>query len=406
MVVVFREYLGYSVEMTKRILIFATNYLPNIGGAELAIQAITNRIDPEEMGFDLIVPRLDAALPRKEVVDNVNVYRVGFGMSIDKFLIPVFGLVKALQLHVEHEYDTAWAMMASQASIAAAFFKIWKPKVKLVLTLQEGDTEEHLKRYAFGNETLYKYAIQPWHLLVFKKADVITAISEYLKDRALSYDVACPIHVIPNGVDSKEFSKELTSAQCAALTSKLGKQKDDVILVTTSRLVKKNATEDIIEALTHLPSKVRLLVIGGGPDYKKLKELVQDKKLSNRVQFLGTLQNHELPKYLKVSDIFIRPSLSEGFGISFVEAMAAGLPVVATQVGGIQDFLIDPSQNGRNATGLVVEVHNPEDIAEKVLRLMKDNRLYERLIKNASKLVQKKYDWNLITEQMRKQVFN
>lgn len=388
-----------------RILIFSTNYLPNIGGAELAIKSITDRIDPESAEFDLIVPRLDGALPKYERIDNVRVYRVGFGMPFDKLCIPFFGLIKALHLHVGRQYDLVWSMMASQASVAAAFFKIRFPRIKLVLTLQEGDEEAHLKRYVFGNEKLYRLLIKPWHTLVFKKADVITVISEWLRDRALSYGVQCPIYVIPNGVDVKAFGKELTPRQHAALMSKLGKGKDDVYLITTSRLVKKNAVGDIISALVHVPTKVKLLVIGGGDEYTKLKQMVHDLKIDGRVQFMGALKHHEIPSFLKVSDVFVRPSLSEGFGSSFIEAMAAGLPVIGTQAGGIKDFLFDPSQNSRGATGLVVEMDSPEQIAKSVERLLSDSRLRERLVKNAKKMVEKKYNWDTVAKQMKDQAF-
>jgi len=388
-----------------RVLIFSTNYLPNIGGAELAIASITDRIECDEAQFDLIVPRLDGALPKKERIGNIDVYRVGFGIPLDKFFVPFFGLIKAMHLSIGRSYEFVWVMMASQASIAAAFYKMWYSKVRLILTLQEGDEEEHLKRYVFGNQRLYEVLIKPWHTLVFKKADMITVISEWLRDRALSYGVQCPIYVIPNGVDTKQFGKELTARQHSALMSKLGTGKNDVFLITTSRLVKKNAVGDIIAALSKLPSKVKLLIIGGGEEYTKLKQMVHDAKLDGRVQFMGALQNHELPAFLKASDIFVRPSLSEGFGISFIEAMAAGLPVIATQVGGIKDFLFDPSQNSRGATGLVVEPHSPEQIAENVERLLSDSRLREKLVKNAKKMVEKKYNWDTVTKQMKEQVF-
>jgi glycosyltransferase involved in cell wall biosynthesis len=104
-------------------------------------------------------------------------------------------------------------------------------------------------------------------------------------------------------------------------------------------------------------------------------------------------------QYLQASDIFIRPSLSEGFGNSFIEAMASGIPVIATPVGGIVDFLTD------GETGLFCEVKNPRSIAQKVEKLIKDRESREYIVKNAKKMVEEDYAWTNIVGEM-KEVFN
>lgn len=382
--------------MSKRILIFSTNYLPHIGGAEIAVQQITNVLGSEttdgnrEYHFDMIVPRLDGGLAKKEDIGMVTVHRVGMGTTFDKFLVPFLGYFKAVDLHKEHAYDSVWSIMASHASVAASFFKMSYQDVPLVLTLQEGDEEDHLRRYVGGNRFLYTYLIQPWHNLVFKKADVITAISNYLKERAVKKDVAAPIHVIPNGVNIDLFGEEIDHTKRLALASKLGKREGESYLITTSRLVKKNSVKDIIDALTFLPHEVKLVVIGGGDEYRMLRERAHDKKVADRVQFLGSLEQREVAEFLSVGDIFVRTPISEGFGNVFVEAMAAGLPVIATNVGGISDFV----ENGK--TGLFVDVENPEDIAEKVKVLVADERLRKRIVNAGLKLVKARYDWRTI----------
>jgi glycosyltransferase involved in cell wall biosynthesis len=166
------------------------------------------------------------------------------------------------------------------------------------------------------------------------------------------------IAIVPNGVNAEYFSKEYPPEELDELKKVLGKKADDFYLITTSRLVTKNASDDVIKALPLLPKNVKFLILGVGPDEGMLRELAGNLKVSDRVVFLGQIGRAEIPKYLKISDIFIRPSISEGFGISFVEAMIAGLPVIATAVGGITDFLTD------RETGLFCEVRNPGSIAE------------------------------------------
>ena len=359
----------------------------------MAVKEVTDRINDRE--FDLITARMKRSLPKFERAGNVNVYRVGLGFGfLDKFTLPFLGLNKANKLHREKKYGVAWSIMASQASIAASFFKKKFPEIKLVLTLQEGDEEEHLKRYVFGNEILFNILIRPWYLLVFKNADCVTAISEYLKERAVKNGVKSPVQIVPNGVDVELFSKEFKESELEELKKELGKRPDDKFIITTSRLVKKNAVDDLIESLNYLSLNFKLLIAGVGPEEKNLKFKIKNLKLNERVRFLGYVDHKDIPKYLKISDVFVRPSLSEGMGNSFIEAMAAGIPVVGTPVGGIVDFLKNKE------TGFFCETGSPKSIADKIMLLTENKSLRDKIVANAKKMVVEKYDWNLVAGQM------
>jgi glycosyltransferase involved in cell wall biosynthesis len=213
------------------------------------------------------------------------------------------------------------------------------------------------------------------------------------------------IEIVPNGVDLKNFTRDFTEDELLSLKVNLKKRTEDVFLITTSRLVKKNAVGDVISALPHLPSHIKFIVIGEGPDKDKLSKLVKDLKLENRVTFVGHIDHKDIPKYLKVSDIFIRPSLSEGFGNSFIEAMASKIPVIATPVGGIVDFLKSPAE-GENPTGLFCKPNNPTSIANTVEAYLNDEGLRNKIVDNAYKMVTENYDWTKISHDMRNKVFN
>lgn len=388
----------------NKILIFTTAYLPLIGGAEIAVKELTDRIGDYE--FDLITARLDKKLPAQEKIGRVKVYRVGFGNKFDKLLLPFLGLWRSFRLNRSEQYQIIFSLMASQASIAGAFLKILKPQKKLILNLQEGDEEEHLKRYVFGNNFLYRWLIRPWHLLVFKKADLITVISGYLKNRALANGFKRQIEVVPNGVDIKKFKVacpaspgeggESLKLKVKELKDKLNIKESEKVIVTVSRLVKKNGVGDLIEAMRYLPVNVRLLIIGEGELAANYELQITSLKLDGRVKMLGTIKNELIPQYLALADVFVRPSLSEGQGISFLEAMAAGVPVVATSVGGIVDFLKD------NETGLFCEVKNPESVALKIKIYLENKELTGKITARAFELVKKNYDWDLIAEKMQR----
>jgi len=379
----------------KKILIFSTAYLPMVGGAEIAVKEITDRLSENE--FDLITARIDKALADVEKIGRVTVYRVGYGNKFDKFLLPILGTLKARELIAKNTYTHLWSIMAGQASVACAFVKKLFPQIPLILTLQEGDEEEYLARYVGGNIFLYWLLIRPWHLMVFKRADQVTVISDYLKKRAEANGIRVPITLVPNGVDVEKFTiydSRFTNEERVQIRIKFGFAETDTVLVTTSRLVEKNAVDDIIKALVLLPETVKLLVVGGGPLEASLRAVVSGYQLEKRVVFAGFVSQEEIPKYLKMSDIFVRPSLSEGFGNSFIEAMAAGIPVIATPVGGIVDFLADQS------TGLFCLTKDPKSIADKVTLLMSDKKLSNRLVETARTMVSAKYDWAIVAERM------
>lgn len=395
----------------QKILIFSTAYCPFVGGAEVAVKEITDRIVDTQ--FDLITAKLDRKLPSIEKIGNINVYRVGFGFkTLDKLWLALFGHRKAAKLYKEKKYDVVWSMMASQASIAAAKFKIKESKPKLILTMQEGDEEEHLKRYVLGVNFLYRWLIKPLHLLVFQKADFGTAISNYLIERMRKNGVDVPIELIPNGVDINKFEIRNSKSEIEErkkIRQELELKEGDIVLVTSSRLVKKNGVGDVIHALTKLSENIKFLILGEGYLEESLKLKAKSLKVSDRVIFMGLVSHQSLPKYLKACDIFIRASLSEGFGVSFIEAMAAKLPVIATPVGGITDFLFSPAKLMRSgidaiATGYFCEPENPESIVSTVQKVISDPNK-NQIIENAYKMVKEKYDWDLIAKQM-SAVFN
>jgi len=385
----------------RRILIFSLVYYPRfIGGAEVAIKEITDRISPEEIEFDMVTLRIDSSLPKFERVGNVNVHRVGWAskqkapsdplpwyLHLNKYAMMMTGYLKAASLFRKNKYDAIWSMMATYNSFAALFFKLSHPKIPFILTLQEGDPIPYIKKRALPLYPLFK--------MIFTRADHIQTISNYLADWAKEMGAKCPITLAPNAVDYELFSKRGTADEESALKKSLGKEDGDVFLITTGRLVVKNAVNDIVSALEFLPDNVKLLILGQGDQLEELESQISDLKMKDRVRFLGYVPHKEMPKYLHVSDIFVRPSLSEGFGNSFVEAMAAGLPVIATPVGGITDFLVD------GETGLFCEVKNPRSIAQKAMKLIRDRESRDYIVRNAEKMVKERYGWNDVANKMK-----
>ncbi len=377
----------------KRVLIFSLTYLPFIGGAEVAVEQITKRL-AGDYEFDLITLRPNLSYQRFEKLGNVNVYRIGFARNqgidlakttilfkISKLLYPILALNQAIKLFKTNNYSVVWSIMAAYAGLAGLLVKVKFPKTKFILTLQEGDTADHVKSRA-GIFSLFLKQI-------FVKADFIQAISNYLIDFAKSFDCFKPIIVIPNGVDLNTFKR--------------GNNKivdDKIRLITTSRLVEKNGLADLILSLKYLDKKYIIDILGSGPLQSKLEKLVTDNNLTDRVNFVGSVPQAETVKYLNQADIFIRPSLSEGLGNSFLEAMAVGLPIIGTPVGGIVDFLKD------GETGMFCQVSDPQSIATQAEKITNNPELRLKLINNGQNLVTEKYNWDIVARQFKTLIFD
>lgn len=359
-------------------LIFSFAYEPLIGGAEIAVREITDKIT--DFDFDMVTLRFKESDSAHERIGNVEVYRVGRG---NKYLYVFSAYRMARRLHQERTYSLTWSIMANYAGFAALFFKMRFPEVPFLLTLQEGDPVEHIKRRV--------RFVYPLFRKIFTRADRVTAISHYLAEFAKSMGYPREVRVIPNGVDIPRFPMSATwiSPDTGAITRP--------VLITTSRLVKKNGVDYIIRALSNLPESVRLTIVGDGPEKEHLIHLADELGVSPRVTFAGRVPHRDISEHLRRAHIFVRHSLSEGLGNSYLEAMASGIPVVGTNVGGIIDFLRD------GETGFISERGKPKSISKQVLCiLLPENRTeVERVVKAGRALVEERFNWDGIVLDIR-----
>jgi glycosyltransferase involved in cell wall biosynthesis len=178
------------------------------------------------------------------------------------------------------------------------------------------------------------------------------------------------ISILTNTVQSRE---PLDPASVAEVRSGLGIASDETLFLTVGRLSKEKGHEDLIGAFRRVrastATRLRLVVVGDGPERARLQERARD--LEDSVAFLGHV-NDPWPLY-NAADIFVLPSHSEGSPLVLFEAMAAGLPIVATAVGGVPEVLTDEK------TGLLTAAGSTEELASRMLALVNDSQLQSRL---------------------------
>jgi glycosyltransferase involved in cell wall biosynthesis len=290
-------------------------------------------------------------------------------------------------------------MMAHACGVPGALFTLLYKDVPLILTLQEGDPPEYIERTMRPLWPLFKRA--------FTHARTIQVISTFLGDWARRMGCTTNPIRIPNGVHVAHFMKRASDEELSEIQHRLGKKRGDVLLITTSRLVRKNGIDTVIQALALLPHHVHFIIFGNGPDAESLRALAQSLGVADRTHFMGTISHRDMPPYIQACDIFIRPSRSEGMGNSFVEAMAAGVPVIATQAGGIADFLFDAKRNPeQKPTGWAVDIDAPEQIRDAVLEICVHKDVVREVTEHARASVEHAYDWNTVAASMKTHVFD
>ena len=384
------------LQRKSNIAVFSLAYYPFEGGAEVAIREIADRLP--DFNFLIFTYKFNRNWLHKERKNNTEIVRVGKGKSGEKYYGRIWNKIAyifyawqgAEKAHKEARIEMIWAVMASYGAIAALLFKFNHPSIPFLLTVQEGDSERHL---IFGKFGLVGF----FGGLAMRNADYIQVISAFLGDFVGKRGASCPIEIIPNGVDLDTFGAKYTLSEINAIRSNLG-IKDEYIVITTSRLVYKNGVDVLIGAIAEFKkrrSNIKCLIIGDGPEFNKLKVKSQKLKVDGDVVFMGQIPHKDLPLYLKISDVFVRPSRSEGLGSSFLEAMAAGIPVIGTPVGGIVDFLRDEE------TGFYMRVDDSKDLSDKISHVVGNPDLRKKVIYNASLMVKENYSWDRISKLLR-----
>ena len=205
-----------------------------------------------------------------------------------------------------------------------------------------------------------------------ERSDVVTAVSRYLADYTVNeMGVRRDVRVVPNMVDHTRFAPRAMPELRLRYA-----HPDERLIVHVSNFRPVKRTLDVIRIFERV-AKVgaRLLMIGDGPDRPEAVALAAELGLGGRVSFLGSFPRIE--DLLAVSDLFLLPSSQESFGLAALEAMASGVPVVASRVGGVPEVVLD------GETGVLCEVGDVDGMAEAAVGLLTDHALHQKFAEAA-----------------------
>jgi len=264
------------------------------------------------------------------------------------------------------------------------------PKIITVHTIKYAESleVEKIGIRSSGYKLFSKY-IFPFEKKIINSSDVLTSVSNSISNEIrVHINVKKQIHVLGNGVNTNYFSPIDRSID----------NNDEVkkpYILYVGRLGYRKGLIDLIKSASYVCNsypEAQFVIIGRGEIEKKLKILVKDMKLNNNFSFLGSVSMDELLYYYQNATIFVLPSYYEGLPTTILEAMACGLPVIATKVDGVPEIIRD----GEN--GILIPKKNPKTMARAILTLLNDEEFRKKIGKNANITVKNNNSWDIICE--------
>ncbi|MGB9937074.1 MAG: glycosyltransferase family 4 protein [Methanobacterium sp.] len=342
-----------------------------LGGTEIATYNMAKYLSKNN---DVtIITSLDEHLPNENFVDGFNIYRIPLlrWRFIENifFLYHLVLILNKINPDIIHIQDI-------KMGIYGIFTKIILRKPFIVW----GQGSDIYTQWQF------KYLISKY---VLKNSDKIIALT---KDMCIEikklYDKQ--VFIIPNGIEIKRF-KYLSKENSRKI---IGLLPDKYIITFVGTLRPIKGVKYLmysIKIIKDLKIDFKVLIIGDGQDRTKLELLAKKLDITDFVEFIGRISNDNINTYMAASDVFVLPSLSEGFPVVILEAMASGLPIITTNVKGLPEIV----KNYEN--GFTVEPKDPQKLANRILLLMENNKLSNKISgNNKQKAIE--YDWAKVTQ--------
>jgi N-acetyl-alpha-D-glucosaminyl L-malate synthase BshA len=281
-----------------------------------------------------------------------------YELALSSKLVDTVKLHKIDILHVHYAIPHAYA-----GYMAKKMLKEEGIEIPMVTTLHGTDIT------LVGSHPFYKPAVT----FSINKSDVVTSVSESLKaDTLRLFDIKKNIEVIPNFIDTAKSHVSFTDCQRSQMAND-----DEKIITHISNFRKVKRVGDVVKVFFKIQEKIpaRLLMVGDGPERERAEKIARRLGIEERVVFLGN--SNEIEKILCFSDLFLLPSEKESFGLSALEAMSFGVPVISTNTGGL------PEVNQQGFSGFLSEVGDIDEMTEKGLYILSDEKRHKSFKANA-----------------------
>ncbi|MDG1686714.1 MAG: N-acetyl-alpha-D-glucosaminyl L-malate synthase BshA [Flavobacteriaceae bacterium] len=287
-----------------------------------------------------------------------------YELALSSRLVDVVKANKIDVLHVHYAIPHAYAAYMAKKMLLDSGIQI-----PIVTTLHGTDIT------LVGSHPFYKPAVT----FSINHSDRVTAVSESLKQDTLRlFDIKKNINVIPNFIDTEKIKLKGKPCERSLLA-----EKEEKILTHISNFRPLKRIMDVISIFEGVQPKIKskLMMVGEGPEKKRAIQYVNEKGLEEQVLFLGN--SNEIDKILCYSDLFLLPSEKESFGLSALEAMAHGVPIISSDAGGI------PEVNKHGKTGYLSKIGDTESMTLNALSLLQNESLHKSFKRQAEQHAEK-----------------
>lgn len=190
---------------------------------------------------------------------------------------------------------------------------------------------EQYTEYVPVGQQISRAMLGRWMRARLRQTDVVIAPTRKVEHTLLMYGMNQEIRVIPSGIEQDQFKQEVSKAEISELKKLYGISKEEKVLLSLGRLGYEKQVDELINGVKRLVQNqkaVHLLIVGDGPARESLEQLVTELKLESHVTFTGMVKPEKIAAYYRLGDVFVCASTSETQGLTYIEAMASGLPLV------------------------------------------------------------------------------
>lgn len=355
-----------------KILITSDTYSPMVNGVVTSTMNLYNEL--RKQGHDVRILTLSSN-GKSYINDNVyflksiaiKVYPgARIGATIKDTLIKDIIQWKPDIVHSQTEFTTL---------IYARYIvkKLSIPHVHTYHTMYE----DYLK-YLFKGKLITKENLRKIVKRILNKVDLVITPTIKVKETLISYGVYTHISVVPTGIDLSRFMVDLLDAEKEKLKEKLHIQKKDKVIVYVGRIGEEKNIEEVINnfaELVKVDQKVKLVIVGGGPYLEILRKVALENKVDDKIIFTGMIGPTDIYKYYKVGDVFVTASTSETQGLTYIEALSCGVPVLCKYDQCIDNVIIN-DHNG-------FAYNTKDEFVEEALKILNDAAYRNELSQNA-----------------------
>jgi glycosyltransferase involved in cell wall biosynthesis len=364
--------------MTMKVALAAPYFHPHIGGVESHVMALAKELLKKGHRVAVFTSMHDPALETREEVEGIDVRRIPMRALL--FQTPMTPRLVG-EIHKEdwdvihsHSPPPLTAYFAAKASKRSGTPLVHTHHCDPQLPSMLGRMVTSVYNRTLLASTLRRAS----RIIVYTESYAATSLAIW------KYPTVC----VPTGLDIDRFGPQ---ADGAAIRER-HRLEDRKVVLFVGRLTEHKGIQTLIEAAPMLPRDTAFLLVGPGEIPRAWTRLMRQLGVEDRFLKVGKVPEHELPAYYSACDILVLPSVSrlEAFGLVLVEAMASGKPVVASDIPGVRDVVMD------GQTGFLAEPFMARDLADKLNAIISDDELAAQMGRKARIHAREHYSWNVI----------